>query len=980
MFTRAPVLVLLLAVLAPPDAQAQTGNGTLRGSIKDEQGATLPGVTVTATSPALLAPAVAVTEVSGTYRLINLPPGTYTITAELPGFAVVRREGIVLRAGSNFQIEELVMKLGTLQETITVSGESPMLEVSNPSNVLNIDGDFQREVPLAEGKFWSDVLQMTPGVMSRPHNDGSGRQNYFGNAVDHRDAVVDMEGMMASNYNDSNINRTGLSTEAVEDIQIKTGGVDAAAPMGYGLVLNMVSKSGGNDFHGSAGYTYQPFAWNGDNTGGEGTPATRSINQGDFSFGGPILRDRAWFFSAFRYQSNQSASARTPERTALLQALFPGQELQDTTLDSWQPWVKVTGRLGDNHTLSGVYQADRLHMLTTEQIAVNPIEVLSTGGSMYGAKLTSLWGDSVTTTFTGSYNNKGGNSRDSYEGRIIPGPSIHIHQDAFQNQGILEGSGLLARGGANRSVGCDGCMLLDDASVRMFRGDLTWFKEGWGGSHEFQTGFLLMPSNRYNQTTVYLNDGFILESHRFADPDDPSAGTVPFHRQYVTSGLELQTASGDDRDNAAYVQDTWRPGSRLTATLGLRVDLVRRFNVHRGFEYQSSTEVAPRLGVSYLLTDDATNVLRSSFARVHEQLQGGRHPVSSFGGDVTAAFRDEYDVNGDGIFETAVETPPTEEAVSRDQFASDLSQPIIDEFIVGYRRQFPGQISVDVAGIMRTIHNSYGQVDINGFYPDGPFQPFGGFGRVDPDQGIVYQIRNNDWSRIHYRALQVTLTKNLTNSFQAMAAFHKQWQHLSGTWNPTDPARFVAPDAFPNDKLLHRTRGPADHNSLPGSTNASMWFPYSLRTAATWHGPAGVQVAGSYSLIMGSWSGPIVDRLPADHPEVLQFGPSRVTSTTGARHPNPLATRIRFVYPTRGEGQVLLPAVHTVNLKLSKLFQLGGERQLQVAGNILNLLNGGRGTEFARGGANRMYNSEAFLQPGNLQAARSLQLDVMFRF
>jgi len=68
--------------------------------------------------------------------------------------------------------------------------------------------------------------------MSRPHNDGSGRQNYFGNAVDHRDAVVDMEGMMASNYNDSNINRTALSTEAVEDVQIKTGGVDAASPMG----------------------------------------------------------------------------------------------------------------------------------------------------------------------------------------------------------------------------------------------------------------------------------------------------------------------------------------------------------------------------------------------------------------------------------------------------------------------------------------------------------------------------------------------------------------------------------------------------------------------------------------------------------------------------------------------------------------------------------------------------------------------------
>ena len=144
------------------------------------------------------------------------------------------------------------MALGTLQETITVTGDSPMLEVSNPSNVLNIDANFQKTLPLVEGKYWSDFLHMTPGVMSRPHNDGSGRQNYFGNAVDHRDAVVDMEGMMASNYNDSNINRTALSTEAVQDVQIKTGGVDAASPMGYGLVLNMISKSGGNSMSGSA--------------------------------------------------------------------------------------------------------------------------------------------------------------------------------------------------------------------------------------------------------------------------------------------------------------------------------------------------------------------------------------------------------------------------------------------------------------------------------------------------------------------------------------------------------------------------------------------------------------------------------------------------------------------------------------------------------------------------------------------------------
>lgn len=328
------VLFIVFGLCAASNAGAQGGDGSLRGTVIDEQEAPLPGVTVTATSPALLSPSVAVTDGRGNYRFINLPPGTHAVSAELTGFAISRRENIVLRAGRNLQIDNLVMQLGTLEETITVSGETPMLEVSRPSNVLNIEGDFLRQTPLVEGKFWSDFLQMTAGVMSRPHNDGSGRQNYFGNAVDHRDAVVDMEGMMASNYNDSNINRTGLSTEAIEDVQVKTGGIDAAAPMGYGLVINMVSKSGGNQFHGSARQTYQPFGWNDDNTGGQGTPAVRSINQGDYSFGGPIRRARACFFSSARWQANQAGASRTPDRVAIMRALFPGEELQDTTLDS----------------------------------------------------------------------------------------------------------------------------------------------------------------------------------------------------------------------------------------------------------------------------------------------------------------------------------------------------------------------------------------------------------------------------------------------------------------------------------------------------------------------------------------------------------------------------------------------------------------------------------------------------------------------
>src|SRR5712664_986773 len=133
---RCVVAVFLVVVLGlSAVAGAQTGAGSLRGYIRDEQGGALPGVTVSARSEALIQPVSSVTDAEGYYRLINLPPGTYEVAADLTGFAAFKRQDVLLRAGANFQVD-ITMTLASLSESITVSGDSPMLEVSNPSNVL----------------------------------------------------------------------------------------------------------------------------------------------------------------------------------------------------------------------------------------------------------------------------------------------------------------------------------------------------------------------------------------------------------------------------------------------------------------------------------------------------------------------------------------------------------------------------------------------------------------------------------------------------------------------------------------------------------------------------------------------------------------------------------------------------------------------------------------------------------------------------
>ncbi len=104
-------LVVGVCLASPAMAGAQGGDGSLRGTVKDEQGSAMPGVTVTATSPGLITPSVAVTETDGSYRIVNLPPGTYALQAELPGFTTFRREGILLRAAANFQVD-IAMNVG----------------------------------------------------------------------------------------------------------------------------------------------------------------------------------------------------------------------------------------------------------------------------------------------------------------------------------------------------------------------------------------------------------------------------------------------------------------------------------------------------------------------------------------------------------------------------------------------------------------------------------------------------------------------------------------------------------------------------------------------------------------------------------------------------------------------------------------------------------------------------------------------------
>ena len=966
------IALATLFVLSASSTSAQTGDGSLRGYVKDQQGAVLPGVTVTARSEALLTPIAATTDNTGYYRLNGLPPGMYAVTAEIQGFTTHKREGILMRAGLTFAID-IELSIGNLAETVTVSGESPMLETSKPTSILNIDGELLRAAPVTARRLFSDVLDLAPGVGSRNVDDGVGRRAYYFHGSHIYAHAFQLEGAPASAYIDAAAHSMGMGGDVVQDAEVKLGGNDASSPASTGVVMNVVTPSGGNTLKGSASYSFQPLGWNGDNTKGGaapgGLPTYQAVNQSDVSLGGPIVRGKIWFFGSYRYADLINGISRNEDDLARLLAFKKDFVPFDNTSKSHQPYIKLTSANNSKQTLSGFWQYDRNRFTSNRERETHDINPRGAGGSLYQVKLNSVWTDHLTTQISGSYNNKSGSAEDTYDNFQGFGPQVQVHQSTFISGGRPTGNGLLVTMNNAQSLS------IQPSWMWVFRGDLTYYRDGWAGSHEFKTGIWAAPVLARDVLSRNVNDGFILERDRQRDPSNPAAGLVPFYRRYETP-VELLTTAARDRDYAVYIQDSWRPSPRLTTNIGVRADFVRRFDDIFKVERMNSVNIGPRLGLAYLVTQDARNVMRVFFGRLHEQVNG-RDPITTFGPTSRREVREVYDADGDGIFELQNITPAATAAINALAFDPKLRQPHVDEFVIGFARQFPGQMSLDISGTRRAFKDGYGQIDINGIYPTGPNQPFGGFGLVDPTQGQIMQQTNASWTDVVVTDFEAILAKNMSHNFQLILTATRQFQHLTGTWNPTDPARFIQPNAFPNDRDLSRHLfGNGDNNSLDGAGRESgvAYRPYSVRMAGQYHAPHGINVAASYVIQSGGYLGPVAIQGAADP----IFGPGQVRLANGTLQPNPLATAWRFAYPTRSEGQVLNEATRYLQLNLGREFNLGAGRRFDVSLGIFNVFNTGAYTQW-NDGANQL-NTPNYLSRFNRHPPRAFQLSFKYKF
>jgi Carboxypeptidase regulatory-like domain len=978
----APLFALFLA--AHSSAFAQTGAGSLNGYVKDEQGAVLPGVTVTATGPEILTPVVGVTDTAGYYRLQNLPPGTLAIKAELPGFAKFQREGIVMRAGSNFTID-IELKVGAIEETVTVSGESPMVSTGIPTKTLTVEGDLLRAAPISARRAFSDVLDMAPGVNSRNSDGASGQRMYYFHGTTLFATVITLEGQPAGTYNDAAAFQIDMGTETVADAEVKLGGVDASSPTGTSVVMNIIAPRGGNTLNGSVQYQGASFKWNSDNTLNSvapgGTPTSQSISQADASLGGPIRKNAIWAFGAYRYSDLGVGVSRLPLDLQFLTTFRPAFEPYNNFRKAHQEFVKVTAKANPSNEVTAYYQAQHARSSSGRERDLDQICCSSSGGGIYSGALNSIWTSHLTFSASGSYNNKGGNTLTQDRGA---GPQINIHKEAPINRGVPTGTGVLVTGQNVQSIN------LSPASMVTFRGDLTYFREGWGGSHELKTGIWGAPRLARDVTTIYSNGGFINEEYRQVDPNNPAAGLVAFHQQYRSPDA-AQTISTRDRDIAFYVQDAWRPTTRLTASVGVRMNFVKRHDQIFDVVREDAREVGPRVGVSYMVTRDARNVLRASYGRLYEQTNG-RDYITTFaqGVPVGSSLTDKYSTRGDGVYDITIVTPQNTPEISAQEFNKNLHNPFVDELVVGFARQFAGRVALDVAVTHRNLKDGYTLVDINGIYPSAPNQPFGGFGLIDPNRGQILQENNRTWAHVEMTNIEATLAKNLSHNLQGTLSVTRQWQAIRGTWGPTDPARFIQPDAFDNNHDLSQYLfGNGDTTTLGtgGRESGVAYRPYSVRMAGQYLAPYGFRIGLSYVIQAGGWVGPVVNQLASNDPAIAAFGPALVRLANGTTQSNPLAITYRFcgaatlpcaANPTRSDGQTRNEDEKYLQLHITREFRLGASRRAEAGLNIFNITNNGAMTQWNTG-ANQIY-SPNYLARFNRTSSRQFQLSFKYRF
>ncbi len=604
---RALAAVLLTALIAAPAwAQSQAANGTIEGTVADSSGGVLPGVTVTITNTDTGLERSLVSNAEGQYRGLLLPLGNYRVAAELQGFRKAEQTGIVLRAGDTATIN-FEMSVGTVSETVTITAEAP---IAQPGKI-----DLGRTINDVE-------IHNLPLPSRNPYNFAFLQANVTGyENTEFGVPRINANGtQMRTNYQlDGNTNtekdRAGLrllpiSEVLVREVKVVTNGFAPEFGQTTGMVYNAITQSGTNSFSGTASYRFKrnnmsttPFFL----ASGARKPDT-DADDVTATLGGPIKRDKAFFFGAYEYVNRSLVTGGqiisvTPENAQRLGITLPSNGVIPANQKVPFVFGKVDYQLTSSTRLTGrVFYFQNLSLsnigggLTTTDRATDFHDQMSSSA----LQAVTTIGSSKLNEFRFQYA-----QRHQYRtiGTGVAGPAITV-------SGIAQFGG--PRIGDGNSVGFD-----FSQGIAQVIDNFTWVK----GTHAFKTGVDLQyiaddrTQGENFQYTFPTVDAYLAAK----------SGTNPY------SYTSLQQTFGDigidygSRFYGFFVQDDWQIAPRIKLLYGIRYDL---FDVPEARPYGQnpySNDFAidknnwgPRAGVSWTLDDSGRTVVRASVGRLFE--------------------------------------------------------------------------------------------------------------------------------------------------------------------------------------------------------------------------------------------------------------------------------------------------------------------------------------------------------------------------
>ncbi|MCY4602365.1 MAG: TonB-dependent receptor [Acidobacteria bacterium] len=578
---------LLVALHSTALAQGRQ-TGTIRGSVVDAQGLVLPGVTVNVRSTALQGVRTAVTDINGNFQILALPPGDYDVVFELQGFAAVN-EMATVPLGGDVGVNAAMAPAGVV-ETIQVVGVVPTpIETTVASS--NITADEVNALPTSR-QPWR-IAELQPGLTDNTPNAG---QVTINGAFAY-DNIFLVDGV------DINDNLFGTANslyvaEAIQETQVLTSGISAEYGRFSGGVINVITKSGGNDFSGSYRLTMFKPSW------AAHTPFEDEPREGDLSdnldheytFGGPIVRDRLWFF--YSGLLTRQSGTDTFNETGIG---FDTSDAQDRNQ------IKLTATLAPGHTLSGNYLRRALSFTdSTFGFSVVP-STISTGrrpqdlfvATYRGALTNAVFAEVQYSQKRHAFRDSGGMSTDIFDSPILTRTQALAHYNAPYFDATDP----------------------EDRNNRQITGNVTWFLSSReAGSHSVKAGFERYTSTRTGGNSQTATD-WVFRTNYAVGPDGGPvvAGDelVPtFTPGPLTIGLNWLATRGaqiDIHTTSYFVNDEWALNEHFSFNLGVRGEVIDS-EATGGITTVDTSSVVPRLGVAYDPLGDGRFTIQSTYS------------------------------------------------------------------------------------------------------------------------------------------------------------------------------------------------------------------------------------------------------------------------------------------------------------------------------------------------------------------------------